>query len=185
MMPSRRKSDPFQLIVGMTGVKLGDRLVQIGCAHGGRLSAVAAKVGLSGRTAVVVPDDASAARASKGAEQRGVLVEIVIAPPTRLPLDADAFDLAIVDDTSGFLAMMPPDDRATTAREVLRVLRAGGRVIVVGATPPSGLAGLFTRARSLPEFDARPSLEAGGFALTRVLGEREGLRFTEGLKPRA
>ncbi len=183
-MPVRRTSDPFQLIVGMTGVKLGDRIVQIGCAHGGRLAAVAAKVGLSGRAAAVVPDDASASRARKGAEQRGVFIEIAIAPPTRLPLDPDAFDLAIVDDTSGFFATMPPEDRAATVREVLRVLQAGGRVMVIGAAPRGALSALFTRAGSHPEFDARPSLEADGFALTRVLGEREGLRFTEGVKPR-
>ena len=27
-----KKSDPYLLIVGMTGVKMGDRFVQIGCA---------------------------------------------------------------------------------------------------------------------------------------------------------
>src|SRR2546426_9868013 len=30
-----KRSDPYQLVVGMTGVKMGDRLVQIGCADGG------------------------------------------------------------------------------------------------------------------------------------------------------
>ena len=44
-----KRDDPHLLIVGMTGVKMGDRFVQIGCAHGGRLAAVAGKVGLSGR----------------------------------------------------------------------------------------------------------------------------------------
>ena len=39
-----KKSDPYLLIVGMTGVKRGDRFVQIGCAHGGRLGAIAACV---------------------------------------------------------------------------------------------------------------------------------------------
>lgn len=184
MMLSRRRTDPFQLIVGMAGVKLGDRIVQIGCAHGGRLGAVAAKVGLSGHAAAIVPDEASAARARKGAEQQGVLVEIAVAPPTRLPLDDDSFDLAIVDDTAGFFATMPAEDRAAGVRELRRVLRGGGRVLVIGSgTPAGGLMALFSR-RSGPEFDARPSLEADGFALTRVLGEGEGLRFTEGVKPR-
>ena len=71
-----RKDDPHALVVGMTGVKMGDRLVQIGCAEGGRLAAVAAKVGLSGRAVAVVPDDASASRAQKGAARAGVLVEV-------------------------------------------------------------------------------------------------------------
>ena len=34
-----KRGDPYMLVVGMTGVKMGDRVVQIGCAHGGRLAA--------------------------------------------------------------------------------------------------------------------------------------------------
>src|SRR5262245_48577115 len=116
MIPLRRKTNPHMLVVGMTGVKLGDRIAQIGCAHGGRLAAVAAKVGLSGRAAAIVPDTESAVRARKGAEQEGVLVEVEIAPPTRLPLEDAAFDLAIVDDTEGMLATMSSDDRAGAVR---------------------------------------------------------------------
>jgi len=44
-----------------------------GGAHGGRRAAVAARVGLSGRAAVVAPDESSAARARKAAEDAGVL----------------------------------------------------------------------------------------------------------------
>ena len=44
-----KRDNPHSLVVGMTGVKMGDRLLQVGCAHGGRLAAVASKVGLSGR----------------------------------------------------------------------------------------------------------------------------------------
>ena len=80
---------------------MGERFVQIGCAHGGRLGAVAAKVGLSGRAVAIVPDEASAARARKGAAQAGVLVEVEVAPMTALPVDDGAFDVAVVDDTGG------------------------------------------------------------------------------------
>lgn len=82
MIPFRRRDDPFMLVVGMTGVKMGDRLAQIGCAHGGRLAALAGKVGLSGRAVAIVPDDRSAGRASKGATDAGVLVEVEIASST-------------------------------------------------------------------------------------------------------
>src|SRR2546427_13284311 len=77
-----KRGDPYVLVVGMTGVKMGDRVVQIGCAHGGRLAAVAGKVGLSGQAVAIVPDAASAARASKGAAQAGVVAELRIAPQT-------------------------------------------------------------------------------------------------------
>src|SRR5262249_8322909 len=121
----RRRDDPYTLVVGMTGVKMGDRLLHIGCAHGGRLAAVAGKVGLSGHAVATVATETAAARARKGAAQAGVLVHVEIAPPTRLPVDREAFDLAVVDDTDGLLGAMTARDRAAAVHEVLRVVRPG------------------------------------------------------------
>src|SRR6476619_6730985 len=126
-----KKSDPYLLIVGMTGVKMGDRFLQVGCPHGGRLAAIAAKVGLSGRAVAAAPDESSAARARKAADDAGVLVEVETAPPTRLPMAGDEFDLAVVDDTAGLLGTMRPEDRVASVREPVRVLWPGGRVLVV------------------------------------------------------
>jgi SAM-dependent methyltransferase len=186
--PFTRRDDPYVLVVGMTGVKMGDQFVQVGCAHGGRLGAVAGKVGLSGRAVVVAPDESSAARARKGAADAGVLVEIEVAPPTRLPLDHDGFDLAVVDDTAGLLGTMRAEDRVAAIRELVRVLRPGGRVVIVGAAPRGGLGALLSRTQSGPPFaasgDAINVLEADGFRSARVLAERDGLVFVEGIKPR-
>jgi ubiquinone/menaquinone biosynthesis C-methylase UbiE len=183
-----KKGDPYLLIVGMTGVKMGDKFLQVGCVHGGRMAAVAAKVGLSGRAAVVAPDDASATRARKAAEDAGVLVEVEVAPPTRLPLQDEEFDLAVVDDTAGLFGAMRPEDRVAAIRELVRVLRAGGRVLVVGAVPRGGLGAVLSRTQSGPPFvasgDATKALEADGFKSVRTLAEREGLVFVEGIKPR-
>src|SRR5688572_26230172 len=134
----RRRDDPYMLVVGMTGVKMGDRVAQIGCAHGGRLAAVAAKVGLSGRAVAIVPDRESAERARKGAEQAGVLVEIEVAPTTKLPGETGGFDLVVVDDTGGLLGAMRAEDRVQSVRELLRILRPGGRAVVVGTAARGG-----------------------------------------------
>ena len=183
-----KKGDPYLLIVGMTGVKMGDKFVQIGCAHGGRLAAVAGKVGLSGRAAVVAPDEASAERARKAAEDAGVLVEIEVGPPDRLPLPDNEFDLAVVDDTAGLLGTMRPEGRVAAIRELVRVLRPGGRALVVGSVPRGGLGAVLSRTQSGPPFvasgDATRALEADGFKSVRTLAEREGLVFVEGIKPR-
>ena len=183
-----KRDNPHTLVVGMTGVKMGDRLVQIGCAHAGRLGAVAAKVGLSGRAAAIVPDEASAARARKGGADAGVLVDVEIAPPSRLPIDAGAFDLAVVDDTGGLFGAMRAEDRVASVRELARVLRPGGRVVVIGATPRGGIGAILSRAQTGPPFvssgDAAKALEADGFRSARIIGEREGLAFVEALKPR-
>jgi SAM-dependent methyltransferase len=181
---SRLGDQPHMLVVGMTGVRLGERFAQIGCAHGGRLAAIAKKVGLSGRAVAIVPDEISAERARKGAAQAGVLVEIEIAPPTRVPAEEAAFDLVVVDDTAGLLGSMPASDRAATVCEVLRLLRPGGRAIVIASGPRGGLGGLLARAPAGPPFDAAPALQANGFKSVRNLAQRDGLVFVEGLKPR-
>jgi ubiquinone/menaquinone biosynthesis C-methylase UbiE len=149
---------------------------------------VAAKVGLSGRAVVFVPDESSAERARKGAAQAGVLVEVEVAPMTALPVEDRAFDVAVVDDTGGFVGAIRPDDRGGFVRELFRVLRPGGRVVALGAVPQSGLGALLKRGPSVPSFVTSGALHqlltAGGFRPVRTLAEREGLIFIEAAKPR-
>ncbi|HVC19651.1 MAG TPA: methyltransferase domain-containing protein [Vicinamibacterales bacterium] len=184
----RRSSNPHALTLGMTAIKMGDRLLQIGCPDGGRLAALAAKVGLSGRACVAATDDADAARARRGAAQAGVLVEVEVAPAGRLPFEDEAFDLIVVDDTREFMAARPAAERAGLLQESLRVLRPGGRVFVIESMPVAGLAGLLRHKPADSEYrrdgGALTALHAGGFRSARLLAEREGLAFVEGMKPR-
>jgi SAM-dependent methyltransferase len=168
----------------MTGVKMGDRLLQVGCAHGGRLGAIAVKVGLSGRAAAAVPDEASATRVRKGAAEAGVLVDVEMASPSHLPFDPGDFDVAVVDNTGGLLSTLRAEDRVAAVRELLRVLRPGGRAVVISAAERGGFGALLTRAQSGPPLDVVPVLQADGFKSVRQLAEREGLIFVEGIKPR-
>ena len=184
-----KQQDPYRLLVGIVGVKLGDRLLQVGCAHGGRLGAVASKVGFSGRAVAVVADEPSAARARKGAADAGVLVEIEIAAPSRLQFDPDSFDLVVIDDTGGLLASLADLDRTASMKEALRVLRPGGRAMIVGGGAPAGLLSRLFGGGSGAQASIAPTerpeaLEAAGFKMVRNLAEREGLVFVEGVKPR-
>jgi ubiquinone/menaquinone biosynthesis C-methylase UbiE len=181
-----KRDDPHSLIVGVAGVKMGDRLVQIGCADGGRLGAVAGKVGLSGRAVLAAPDESSAARGRRGAEKAGVLIEVEIAPPTRLPFNAEDFDVAIVDDTGGLFGGLRDGDRSAAILEAARILRPAGRLLLIGSAPRAGIGAIFSRAPDGPRFAeaAEEALKAGGFKAVRTLAERDGLAFVEGTKPR-
>jgi ubiquinone/menaquinone biosynthesis C-methylase UbiE len=183
-----KREAPFPLVVGMTGVKLGDRVLQIGCSNGGPLAAIAAKVGLSGRALAIVPDQASTVRAQKAAANLGVLVEVELNSSPRLPVDDATFDLVIVDDAGGVFSARQPEERNATIREAARVVRPGGRVMIIGATPPQGLGALLSRAPAAPSIamsgEAASALQAAGFRGARTLAEREGLIFVEGIRPR-
>jgi SAM-dependent methyltransferase len=187
---ARRGEDPHLLAVSMTSVKLGDRVAFVGCPEGdsaGRLAAIAAKVGLSGRAAAAVPDSAAEARVNKAAAHAGVLVDTGISAVTSLPFGDGEFDLAVVDDTGALLELLSEDDRATVAREVARSLRPGGRVVVLGGGEPTGLTRLMSKTPASPlvvSGAVNTLLEANGFGIVRTLAEREGLVFVEGLKPR-
>ena len=179
--PFARRTDAHALAVGMAGVKMGDRVAQIFCADGARLAAIASKVGLSGGAAAYVEDEAAAGRVRKGAEQQGVLIEIEIAPPTRLPAGDDSFDLVMVDDAAGALAMLDEHQRAAALREARRIVRPGGRVMLIGAGTPTGF---LKRAPAAQRYDRIAVLKAEGFSSVRELADREGLVFVEAVKPR-
>jgi ubiquinone/menaquinone biosynthesis C-methylase UbiE len=179
----KRREEPHLLTIRMTGVKMGDRIIQIGCVDGSRLAAVAGQVGLSGAAVAMLPDPASATRASSGASRAGVLVDVEVAPPSQLKAADGAFDMALFDDTGGLLTGMSESERTAALREAFRVLRAGGRVMIIGATKRGGLAALFGKD-AVVSSDLTPHLQSVGFRTVRTLGEREGLVFVEGLKPR-
>ena len=110
-----------------------------------------------------------------------------MSPLTRaLPIEDSAFDVAIVDDTAAAFTQMTADDRSSLVRETLRVLRPGGRVMIIGATARTGLsAALLQRGTPALSADPTPAFQADGYKTVRVLAERDGLIFFEGMKPRA
>jgi SAM-dependent methyltransferase len=181
----RKGLGPHALPIAMTGVKMGEQLLDVGAGDPRMFAAIAGKVGLTGRASAIA-DSATHAEALRVAAARaGVLVEIEVAPLSRLPFEDGAFDVAVIDSTRGLLGALPPVDRMGLVGELFRVLRAGGRLIAIERY---GRAGLFSLAGGAPSSEyassggAPRAFEAAGFRPVRVLAERDGLRFVEGLK---
>ena len=164
--------DPLQ--VSMTGVRMGERFVQIGCHDRALLAGLAAKVGLSGTAAVAAFDDAEAKRAGGVGAKIGALIETQKIEGRGLPFDSDQFDMVVVDDTNGRFAAIADGARLDYLREAKRIVRQGGRVEIV--------EGAVSRADA---YDALRDLTTAGFRPARVLAERDGFRFLEGLRPQA
>ena len=185
-MPIFRKGpEPFALHISMTGIKMGDRILQLGAGDGRLFAALAAKVGLTGRACLLDATVSAVERARRAAAKEGVLVEVSDGSYRMLPYDTSSFDIVVICDV---LATMTPDMRVGCLKEARRVLREGGRCLVIEPATRGGLGRLLTREPPdryyVSSGGAATALETEGFRAVRVLAEREGHAFTEGAKPR-
>jgi ubiquinone/menaquinone biosynthesis C-methylase UbiE len=177
--------DKHALAIAMTGVKLGDRLLMVGCTDQTLLAAIGAKVGLSGRACAVVTSEAEAARARAGAERAGFLLELDTAPLGALPYPDASFDLVVIDNLNGAIANATPEQRVATLQHAKRTLAPRGRLVLIERAPRPGLGSLFRIAAPDPYYrrtgGALGALKAEGFRAVRHLAERDGLSFFEGI----
>lgn len=178
-----RKTHLDPLAVTMAGVKLGDRLLVMGAGDPGLAAALASKAGLTGRACVLDASEDASTAAAIAIEREGALAESFTAPWTMLPFDAHAFDVIVVRNV---LEGLDAAARLRAVEEVHRVLRPGGRAVVVEDADRGGIGSFFGGRRTDPQYSrgggATHVLEAAGFRGVRTLAEREGQRFAEGVK---
>jgi ubiquinone/menaquinone biosynthesis C-methylase UbiE len=157
----RGRTSNYDLIVSMVGVKLGERLLQIGGGDGLLLAALGAKTGLTGQVSGVEPDAEAATRVRDQATKDGVLTEVQAAPASNLPFPDASFDIVVMP--------YPDPSSLPGAREAFRVLRPGGRLSVVSR----GQAG----STAIPT-----QLQQAGFKVARLIAARDGYAFYEAIK---
>ena len=119
-----RAMDPLH--VTMTGVRMGERFLQIGCYDRALLAGLAAKVGLSGTAAVAAFDDAEGEARRRRGRKIGALIETHKIEGRALPFDSDQFDMVVVDDTTAASPRLPMTARARVSAGS-QARRAAGR----------------------------------------------------------
>ena len=177
-----RKPDLEPLAISMCGLKLGHRVLVIGASDADFVARLATKVGLTGRACMLDESAAQTAAAAAAVEKQGALIESFTGPVTALGFDADAFDVVVLRNA---LATIDAARRSGMMREIMRVVRPGGRCIAVEDVPRAGLWGLLgkrTAGEPRPGPIAVEELTAAGFRGVRLLAEREGFAFVEGVK---
>jgi ubiquinone/menaquinone biosynthesis C-methylase UbiE len=179
----REGASPYHTALAMVGAKAAQRVVIIGSGSGPVAAELARVAGLNGRVLVVDRDPATEAVVEAAAMKAGALVEFERASSSMLPLDAEAFDIVVLH---GELSARSPEDGRLAVGEAHRVLRPGGRIIVIERSSRPGLFGLFkvgpARGPRLRPAAAIDLLKAAGFLAVRLLAESEGASYVEGRK---
>jgi SAM-dependent methyltransferase len=116
-----------------------------------------------------------------------VLVEVRVGMLDHLPFDDHAFDLVVIHSVAGQLAAATSERRDRMLRDAHRVLRPGGRLIAIEPGTATGLRSLLRPAPAAQgAYDAGggtpAALRQAGFGAVRDLGDRDGLKFAEGLR---
>lgn len=174
-----RRSEPGEpLVVAMTAARLGDRLLVIGCSEPKIVAQLAVKPGLTGRACAVDESAEFTAKAAAAAEKEGALLETDTAPFHQLPFDAGSFDVVAV---SHALTRVPADRRAHCLSDAFRVLREGGRCVVIESGRQTGIAALI-RKPGIPPGEVEQLMRAAGFRAVHTLAHRQGLAFVEGAR---
>ena len=179
----KKSGSPRDLELSMAGLKLGKNVLQVYGSDHGLITALARVVGLSGQAYAAAKTQRDAEAFERTATDAGVLVDVKVAELAALPYDDDWFDLVVIKHVLGVLTQ---NDRVLCLQETLRVLRAGGRCLVVDPAMRGGLGAILSRQSLDPRYlesgGAQRALKHEGFQAVRLLAERDGLRFVEGTK---
>jgi demethylmenaquinone methyltransferase/2-methoxy-6-polyprenyl-1,4-benzoquinol methylase len=174
----RPAPSPHQTALAMIGARPGSTVIIVGASEPHLSAEVALVTGLNGRTIVAVPAAGSKPPIESAAANAGALVEIETAPATALPAPDGTADIVVI---TGLGEAHDSVDRAV--REAARVLRPGGRVIVIEGRKAAGFRRLWTASTSDSAGDEiLAALAAAGLRATRLLGDSEGVKYFEGTK---
>jgi ubiquinone/menaquinone biosynthesis C-methylase UbiE len=177
----RQGPSPYQTALAMVGARAGDRVLVVGAGDAALPAELARVTGLNGETRVADHATGADSRVRTAAARAGTLVEFSPVPPTALALDANSVDIVILNRC---LARPDVADPAAAAAEALRVVKPGGRLIVVEGPQRRGPFGLARGGPAAPAGDVLALIERAGGRAGRLLAEAEGVTYFEALKPR-
>lgn len=180
-----RRRATFQALIAAAGVQPGQRVLDVGCGTGYLARLLAQAVGPEGLVVGIDPSPAMIAYATRKAG-RARNCQFQVGRAESLDFPAEHFDVVM---SSLMLHHLPEDLRVPALREMRRVLRPGGKLLVAEAQiPRHGLGwrllarmhGYDRMARLVPHLE--PLAAQAGFAEIRTGEAPPWLRYAQAIK---
>jgi ubiquinone/menaquinone biosynthesis C-methylase UbiE len=127
-----RRRATFQALIAAAGVRPGQRVLDVGCGTGYFARLLAQAVGPEGRVIGVDPSPAMIAYAGRKAGDPGAC-RFQVGTAEALDFPAEHFDVVV---SSLVMHHLPGDLQLAALREMRRVLRPGGTLLVADAQVP-------------------------------------------------
>lgn len=159
-------------------VSPGERVLDVGCGTGSLALAAKRRVGAGGTVHGVDAGAEMVARAKQKAASEGLEVTFDVAPAQALPFPDGAFDLVLC---TLMMRHLPDDGRKQAVAEMRRVLRPGGRLLVVDLAHEKGLLSALTPISLIHGHDDMRAADEAE-ALMRVAGFNDIVTGKVGLR---
>jgi ubiquinone/menaquinone biosynthesis C-methylase UbiE len=150
-------------LVDLARLTPGEAVLDVGCGTGSLAIVASRKAGLTGMVCGIDPSPAMIARARSKATKSGIDVQFETGVAEALPFPAATFDVVL---STLMLHHLPREVRQQFVREVRRVLKPTGRVLIVDFANAQEKTGLLAHVHRHGHVDPRQIvslLEEGGF----------------------
>jgi len=124
-----------EMTLELAKVGMGEKVLDVGCGTGSLAILAKSRVGVEGRVEGIDPSPEMIQVARKKSARAGMEVGFRIGGIESIPFPDDSFDVVL---SSLMVHHLPDDVKREGLREVRRVLRPGGRLLVVDLEPRGG-----------------------------------------------
>ena len=144
-----------QRTLDLAELRLGDAVLDVGCGTGTLLIEAAKRVGPSGSAHGIDRSAEMLAHARRKAAAQGITATFVESSGDHLTFPNTSFDVVF---STLMLHHLPPPMQMATITEMRRVLRPGGRIVIVDMQPPRKTSALFSHIGLIHLFRSRATL---------------------------